>query len=213
MVHDSEYPFRCITSEGKSKIYKSRDGFTFEQPKLIEYDQVRDTQPGVILRGDVCKIYGRGWTGGYPTTHPESGYGSRNIIVFYADYNGNLMCQETPVVEGEYYNNAAFAIDDHREMIIPTFYSGEDIPVRFDAYIIDGRRITQVNIDSDKMLANGTYKWGTVAPCIIATGGKTYIYYNVLTISHNQTVTQASRVCNMMRVEIKFKSNSLKYKI
>ena len=213
MVHDSEYPFRCITSEGKSKIYKSRDGFTFEQPKLIEYNQVRDTQPGVILRGDVCKIYGRGWTGGYPTTHPESGYGSRNIIVFYADYNGNLMCQETPVVKGKYYNSAAFAIDDHREMIIPTFYSGEDIPVRFDAYIIDGRRITQVNIDSDKMLANGTYKWGLVAPCIIATGGKTYIYYNVLTVSHNQIVTQASRVCNIMRVEIKFKSNSLKYKI
>ena len=71
----------------------------------------------------------------------------------------------------------------------------------------------QVNIDSNKMLANGTYKWGTVAPCIIATGGKTYIYYNVLTVSHNQIVTQASRVCNIMRVEIKFKSNSLKYKI
>ena len=213
MVHDSEYPFRCITSEGKSKIYKSRDGFTFEQPKLIEYNQVRDTQPGVILRGDVCKIYGRGWTGGYPTTHPESGYGSRNIIVFYADYNGNLMCQETPVVQGKYYNSAAFAIDDHREMIIPTFYEEDSIPVRFDAYIVDGRHITQVNIDSDKMLANGTYKWGLVAPCIIATGGKTYIYYNVLTVSHNQIVTQASRVCNMMRVEIKFKSNSLKYKI
>ena len=213
IVHDSEYPFRCITSEGSSKIYKSRDGFTFEQPKLIEYDQVRDTQPGVVLRGDVCKIYGRGWTGGYPTTHPESGYGSRNIIVFYADYNGNLMCQETPVVEGKYYTSAAFAIDDHREMIIPTFFEDDNIPIRFDAYIIDGRRITQVNIDSDKMLANGTYKWGTVAPCIIATGGKTYIYYNVLTVSHNQSATSASRVCNMMRVEIKFKSNSLKYKI
>lgn len=213
IVHDSEYPFRCITSEGSSKIYKSRDGFTFEQPKLIEYNQVRDTQPGVVLRGDVCKIYGRGWTGGYPTTHPESGYGSRNIIVFYADYNGNLMCQEIPVVEGKYYNNAAFAIDDHREMIIPTFFEDDNIPIRFDAYIIDGRRITQVNIDSDKMLANGTYKWGTVAPCIIATGGKTYIYYNVVTVSHNQSATSASRVCNMMRIEIKFKSNSLKYKI
>jgi hypothetical protein len=191
-------------------MFRSKDGFTFEKYCLVEKEQSRDTQAGVIKRGNVCKVYHRGWKGGYPSG-ATSGYGGRCIVVFYMDEDGNILCQETPVVNGYYYNSAASVIDDRREVLIPTYYYGESEDARFDAYIVDGTRITQVEIDSDKLLKDMGLKWGLFCCGIIATEGKTYMYYVGTTVTHNGIPTSASRTSAVYRVEIKFKSNKLRY--
>lgn len=179
---DTEYPYRCITSDGSMYIYKSKDGVTFENGKLID-PTLRDCQPSIVVKGNVIKVYNR------DKSHP-----GRNIAVLYCDLEGNMLSPSSYLFgENNLYNSSACRIDDRREMLFPTTFMQYNIPndpQGLACYIVDGNRVSTVKIDENYFTQNGKFKSLYVSSGgIVDINGEHYLYYSVSEKYHDVKIT------------------------
>jgi hypothetical protein len=206
IVKDSEYPFRCMCAGGYLTMKMSRDGFTWDKSVVIDRTQYRDCDCGVVIRNNIMKIYTRGWTGNYP---PETihGYGSRIIVVLYADLDGNLICPAVPFSDlNSNYESAVAVIDDRRELLFTPLYRGESYPVIAVPYIVDGARVKQLNINNAYLLDNDTWKSIWWRNGMFYENGKFYCYYYACDKVHNEMASPTAKT-KLFRVEVKLLSN------
>lgn len=183
-VMDTEYPFRMIGSKGPSSnpftqtiyMWKSKDGIHFEQEREI-LKEMHDTQVSIIVRGNVLKVYLRMREDGSNTT--------RQIGVMYIDLDGNILSPPTTLFGGGYYQAAASIIDDRRELLLPTFFDEKNDKNWYDAFIVEGTKITHINTNINDALLNPEKDGrGNICPKIITIGYDQYIYYVQRNSSH-----------------------------
>jgi hypothetical protein len=215
MVLDDEYPFRFISNSYMQpnigvRMYKSRDGITFDFVRRITYSSTDNTL-SCINRGSVIRIYGRG----YKTN--SQGQTIRTTSSLYCDINGNLLCPRKNFFGDHYYQTSASALDDRRELLLPTKFgnlpnNGQQQHV--EGFIVDGWDITSLDIDDSPLLNytdNGVAK---VYPSVYVMTGifhesdayyatdKMYIYYMVSERRHDFTYSDTGQAY-IKRIEIK----------
>lgn len=197
-VMDSDYPFRMIASKGRDtmsqtiNMWKSKDGIHFEQMRVL-LNAKHDTQVSVIVRGNILKIYLRMRENGGNTT--------RQIGVMYTDLDGNILSPPTTIFGDGYYQAGASIIDDRRELLLPTFFDEKNDKNWYDAFIVEGTKITHIETNINDALINSEKDgWGTVCPKIITIGYDQYIYYVQRNYTHgNQLIGNEAK----KRVEIR----------
>lgn len=187
---DTEYPFRAISSDGSMYMWKSRDGVTFTDRKLID-DTWRDCQPSAIVRGNIIKVYNR---------HRSAS--GRFISVLYTDLDGNVLSPSRYLFgENNLYQSSGGMLDERRDILFPTTFKQTNL-APYDkqgiaCYIVDGNEVLQVPIDQNVFTENG--RFGCV---YAATGGlieikktvdgkkvnEQYLYYGVRERCHDENI-------------------------
>ena len=186
---DSEYPFRMITNYAKTigkrdriRMYKSKDGANFTLMRDIIMGDY-DSQLTALDKGGMLKVYVR-----LRTAVGKSPAGNRQIGVFYVDYDGNLIAPPTLAFDGtSLYNASAMPIDDHRDLLFPTYYNEKNDSQELKCYILDYDTVTPVDIDTSKILPSN-YSTFYVSPRgIVDIGGELYMFYMARDTAHNDT--------------------------
>ena len=167
-VPDFEYPFRMIANEWINKdrykndtqmcMWKSKDGINFVE-KTIILPSKHDTQPSVIVKGNILKIYLR--------LRGPHNIRNRHVGYMYVDLSGVIIAPPTLLSEDLYYSSSASQLDENREILFPTFFD-ERKPSEnhYEACIVEGNKIFKLNVDMS-VLCHDSDKWGIICPHII----------------------------------------------
>ena len=224
-VQDPVYPFRMIgnvtidgvrdglLTESRAKIvttmymWKSADGVNW-----IEVGEVSeswyDSQYSVIAKGDVLKIYCRLR---YKESNGNKNDYIRTIGVMYTDLDGNIITPANTLFGESLYCSGAFKIDDKRELLIPTWYGGQDeydVDINdYKAYIVDqNNSVFETSLSEVAKLKLPGDIWGTANPGFILLDGDQYITYLQTDASYHSDVDQdwINRKLEVRRVPIVF---------
>lgn len=174
-VQDEEYPYRMIGQKWHTSatLYKSADAVHWEAVKTWPY--YFDNQVSIIVRGNMLKVYMRMRNG----TNREDRY----LGIVYMDIWGNLIVPPT-IYFGRYqYWAAASAIDDHREIMFPTYYNASDTTAYLTCFVVDGLKVYPKDVDFSNICPNDG-KW-VEASNIVNINNEWYLYYGVSTYLHD----------------------------
>ena len=185
-VLDSEYPYRLVANERIHKdtykndtqlcMWKSKDGVNFED-KVVLLPSKHDTQPSVIVRGNMMKIYLR-------LRGPEN-LKERHIGYMFSDIEGNLITPPTLLSRDLYYTSAASILDENREILFPTYFD-QNHPEEnhFEACVVENNKLYKLDVDMTVLTREGD-KWGMVSPHIITINHEQYIAYHQANFDHS----------------------------
>ena len=186
---DSEYPFRMISNYAQTigkrdriRMYKSKDGVNFIFIRDIMMGDY-DSQLNAIDKGGMLKVYVR-----LRTAVGKSPTANRQIGVFYCDYEGNLIAPPTIAFEGtSLYNASAMPIDDHRDLLFPTYYNTKNDTQELKCYILDYDTVTTVPLDTSKILPKNFSTFYVSPRGIVDINSELYMFYMARDTSHNDT--------------------------
>ena len=184
-VPDSEYPFRMVANEWIKRdkyknetqlcMWKSKDGVNFEE-KVVLLPSKHDTQPSIIIKGNIMKIYLR-------LRGPER-LRERHVGYMYADLEGNMITPPTKLSDDLYYTSAASILDENREILFPTYFDqNHPNENHFEVGIVDNNVFYKIDADMSVLSKDGD-KWGMVAPHIITINHSQYIAYHQANFDH-----------------------------
>ena len=182
-VNDPIYPYRMIGSKGKHLaqkicLWKSKDGVHFEQMRVL-LNAKYDSKVSIIVRGNVLKVYLR--------MRENGGNSTRQIGVMYTDLDGNILSPPTTLFGDYYYQAGASIIDDRRELLLPTYYDEKNDKNWYDAFVVEGAKITHIDTNINEVLMNSEKDgWGIICPKIITIGFEQYIYYMQWNYTHGK---------------------------
>ena len=110
------------------------------------------------------------------------------IGYFFMDYDGNLISQPTIAFDAEsLYNASAMPLDDHRDILFPTYYNTKTDGQELVCYILDNDIVTKVDIDTSRIISSD-YQTFYVSPRgIVDIKGDLYIFYMVRDTLHNSS--------------------------
>jgi len=211
-VWDNAYPFRMVVNKfgGAESVrmvyYKSSDGINWDESTgrvLIPFNVVNhvwgfggnysDTQPSCIVRGNYIKIYMRLWK-----TH-------RYIGTMVIDLDGNIV--KIPSIEiniPKLYNPSGFAIDERRELLLPTDYiAGNDDEFAYRALLVDGKNFKELNSNINDLITSGI-GWGYFASCMLHINNKQYVVLADQNEKHQSTAPLSDYVSQFKLIEIDF---------
>ena len=196
-VPDSDKPFRLIANKAprnsalsyKMYIWKSANGVDWTDERLL-LDIRSDTQPSVIVRGSVLKIYMRlrDYTKSY----------IRVNAIMYTDLDGNIIAPPTAFVGLGFYNPAALPIDNNREIMLPTFFDVSNDKNWYDSFIVQDEQLWHIDNNVNELM-DDTDRWGTINPGWLFIDGQPYITYTQRKYSHNGTSPRSSNPVIEMR--------------
>ena len=192
LVNDPEYPFRLIANKSVMQdtytnmtyicMWKSKDGVNFIDEKIVVQNKF-DSQPSVIVKDNILKVYHRmrNWY-----------ISARCIGVMYLDLGGNIVSPLTKLSNTLYYNSAAIQIDDHRELLLPTYYNEQEVlKNHYESIIVDGTNISKANSnieslkDGGESWVKGNDGWGWFMPHQIWVDEVPYALYVVRNFPHD----------------------------
>lgn len=186
-VLDHEYPYRLICNYGvgtrdRIRLYKSKDAVNFTFVRDIIMGNF-DSQMTAIDKGGMIKVYLR-----LRTKLGTSVRVNRQIGYFFIDYDGNLISQPTIAFDAEsLYNASAMPLDDHRDILFPTYYNTKTDGQELVCYILDNDIVTKVDIDTSRIISSD-YQTFYVSPRgIVDIKGDLYIFYMVRDTLHNSS--------------------------
>lgn len=159
-------------------------------------------QPLFYLAGNVCWFYfsdclnqtsstfrnNAGMFGKvYLRMRENGGNTTRQIGVMYTDLDGYILSPPTTLFGDNYYQAGASILDDRRELLLPTFFDEKNDKNWYDAYIVEGTKITHLNTNINEVLMiPGKDGWGIICPKIITIGFEQYIYYMQWNYTHGK---------------------------
>lgn len=190
-VQDAEYPFRMIGGNWhqSTSLYKSADGVHWEVVRTWPY--YFDNQASIIVRGNMMKIYMRMRNG----TDREDRY----LGVAYMDIWGNLLAPPT-IYFGKYlYLAGASAIDDHREILFPTYFNASDSKAWLTCYIVDGTKVYPKEVDFTTILPDDG-NWREVCPNMVNIGSEWYVYFGYCNDLHDSMTSSTVRTYKCAKV-------------
>ena len=211
-VCDSEYPYRMIANDDhyNMMMYKSTDAihFDFEHGKKCCIGS-RDCQVSAIVRGQTIKLYVRGWR--KDNEHP---LGTRAVTIAYCDIDGNIIAP-TPSWALPYnslYQASASVLDDHREILFPTFYNdpnpttiiggmGGDDSMSLKCYIVNQERSDEVSINTANVQTSDD-KAIYVMPNTVDINNDLYILVNTENRTHNAPYTNARSYLKLAKITL-----------
>ena len=179
-VPDNEYPYRMVAGHSKfgadgdyiknmTSFWKSRDAIHWEYVRKI-YNRCYDSQYCCIVRGSYIKCYMRTRSQGNPNP------GARYVGVMTLDLDGNMVSPPTTIGLRLYYNTAATALDERRDILFPTYYVPATNAEHLSCFIIDGDKARKVDVDFSNLLEEKD-KQMYFMPGIINIGEDFYIFY------------------------------------
>ena len=162
-------------------MWKSKDGVNFED-KVVLLPSKHDTQPSVIVRGNMMKIYLR-------LRGPER-IGERHVGYMYVDLEGNMITPPTLLSDDLYYTSAASILDESRDILFPTYFDQKHPDHNhYEACIVEDNNLYKIDADMS-VLTRDEDKWGMVCPHIITINHSQYIAYHQANFDH-EGVTEA----------------------
>jgi len=199
-VQDYRYPYRLICNYGvgtrdRIRLYKSDDAVNFTLVRDVLMGNY-DSQLSAIDKGGMIKVYLR-----LRTATQSSQTGNRQIGYFYMDYDDNLIAPPTIAFDAEsLYNAAAMPLDNHRDILFPTHYDADADAQDLRCYIIDNNSVTQVSINTSKIISS-SYQTFYVSPRgIVQIGNDQYIFYMARDTQHDT----AGGVSRILKAKIKY---------
>lgn len=209
-VPDLEYPFRMVANERVNKdeymndthlcMWKSKDGVNFEE-KVVLLPSKHDTQPSVIVRGNMMKIYLR-------LRGPES-LSERHIGYMFVDLEGTMITPPTLLSNDLYYTSAASILDDNREILFPTYFDQKHPEDNhYEACIVEDNTLYKIDADMSA-LTSGDDKWGMICPHIITISHAQYLAYHQANFDHNLVTSAKVRKTELRLSKITFITQGL----
>lgn len=182
-----KYPYRLtgnVFEDGRYKLcmWKSKDGISFTDRKVVLEDMMHDSQCVVIPEKDFLKLYYR------QSIKLGPGNYDRRIVLRYLDLEGNPITDMEFIADDYLYNSAASKIDDDFDLLLPTEFNnapGMGDACRFRAFIQHGFYSQSIDCPLNDWMEEGE-RWFLAAPGFITHEGKTYIAYNARNTSHDQ---------------------------
>ena len=185
--NDTKYPFKLIGNireEGKALmcIWKSTDGISFSDRKVVMDDFLHDTQQVVIPRTE----------GGYTLYTRLWKERDRRIAVGSLDQNLKLIAPLDTLDAPFVYNSAASYLDERYDLLLPTYMDNYYIEPRtddcyFKAFLVDKRKPTEtieIECELEKWIKDDE-KWRIVSPGLINIKGEQYVSYYTVPWSHD----------------------------
>lgn len=188
MVPDKDNLFRLVGNEkidGKYTLcmWKSKDGISFTDKKILLTDRWHDTQNAGIVEDGLIKVFVRLWN--------PAGTNRQNGVVYF-DLEGNQLTTIQKLAGDYLYNAAPLALDDRYQIILPTFFNnkeGLNDNSYIKAYLVNGLFVKEINCDFNKKLSPDV-GWVLVSPYLISIGEKNYISYYTSTTSHDTSMEE-----------------------
>lgn len=202
-VMDNEYPYRMLASyrtasNPDTRLYKSADGVNFSLVRVV-FDYYMDNQVSCIVKGNIVKVYCR-WRSDVDGVSTSANT-HRWLGVFTMDIDGNVILPPTTFGGRFFYQASAAVLDDRREVMFPTVYNSETDTQWIHCYIVEGRNMTRIPLDTSSMIESDEKSY-YVAPGLINVGNDMYLYMSCRTTSHNAFST--SNVTRVKRVKVEF---------
>lgn len=199
---DPIYPYRLIVQQKVDathyvNMYKSADGINFDHAtvRTLQYEY-HDTQYGAVCRGNVIKLFSRTNKNYYVN---GVSHHSREISVLYFDLDGNKLSPSKDLPLRYVYDNAASAISDHQEIIIPTTFDNTEVggvkDESFDAnvYLVDGYGVEPVASNVDDVYTSDD-KWSLFVPTLLTVHGDQYLAFYTSNQTHDGFVDDGTRI-------------------
>ena len=198
-VQDANYPFRmvgidAVNSRRIAKIWKSADGINWTLIRQIT-DGYNDSFVSVIVRGNLLKIFLR-------NRQNEI----RTIGIITTDLDGNRL-DSTYTTEinlndanNQPYQASASAIDDRKELLLPTLYNPSTSAETVGAFILDGGLLQQKEINASAVITSGV-KSIYFASGLVNIGLKTYAFYTTRSSDHDH-FSMGSTKSAIRRIEV-----------
>ena len=210
-VQDETNPYRMIANDASYNmmLYKSPDAihFDFEHGKKC-CNGTRDCQVSAIVRGNIIKLYVRGVR--YDELHPN---GTRAVDVAYCDIDGNIVSPAVVALPvNSLYQASASYLDDHREILFPSFYNdnrpttqpggmGGDDSMALRCYIVSGDNYQEVQLDTSRILTNAD-KAVYVSPYLIDINNNLYFLMCVNNKTHNEPYAGEISTFKLVKVQL-----------
>ncbi len=210
-VQDETTPYRMIANDASYNmmLYKSPDAihFDFEHGKKC-CNGTRDCQVSAIVRGNIIKLYVRGVR--YDELHPN---GTRAVDVAYCDIDGNIVSPAVVALPvNSLYQASASYLDDHREILFPSFYNdnrpttqpggmGGDDSMALRCYIVSGDNYQEVQLDTSRILTNAD-KAVYVSPYLIDINNNLYFLMCVNNKTHNEPYAGEISTFKLVKVQL-----------
>lgn len=209
-VPDPEYPFRMVANERINKdtyrndtqmcMWKSKDGVNFVD-KVVLLPSKHDTQPSVIVRGNIMKIYLR-------LRGPEN-LKERHVGYMRVDLEGSMITPPTLLSNDLYYTSAASILDDNRELLFPTYFDqNHPDENHYEACIVENNTLYKLDADMRVLNKEGD-KWGMICPHIITINHSQYIAYHQANFDHEMRTEAKVRKTEFRLSKITFNTKGL----
>lgn len=198
-IPGQEKPFRLIgnvkipspTSWWKDRflyMWESKDGFTFDDPKLLlDDDEMHDTQNVMLVYDDYLKLYARTWKWDeYNGVYQRVG---RKLSVCTFDLNGNKT-SDLQVLQPDYVYTSAATLYNGREILFPTYFNeimGGDDGCYVMNFVINGTECQELPCEFNRWIEEDE-KWVLISPGIITIGEKDYLGYMTKSKSHDNKI-------------------------
>lgn len=204
-VPDPEYPFRMVANEfvhadryindTQLCMWKSSDGVNFVD-KTVLLPSKHDTQPSIIVKGNLLKIYIR--------LRGKDDFRKRHVGYMYVDMEGNMIAPPTQLSDDLYYTSAASALDENREILFPTYWDQyKPDESHFEACIVENNKLYKLNADMS-VLSSGEDRWGMVSPHIITIGHEQYLVYQQANFDHEGNTDAKQKKTELRLSKISF---------
>lgn len=209
-VQDPEYPFRMIANEWINQdkyrndtqlcMWKSKDGVNFED-KVVLLASKHDTQPSVIVRGNVLKIYIR--------LRGKDDLRKRHVGYMYVDTDGVMIAPPTLLSEDLYYTSGASILDNNREILFPTYFN-QKYPEHnhYESCIVENNHMNKIEADMSVLNKEGD-KWGMISPHIITINHAQYIAYHQANFDHSGNTDERIKRTEFRLSKITFNTEGL----
>lgn len=209
-VLDYDYPFRMIANECVNQdkftndtqlcMWKSKDGVNFVD-KVVLLTSKHDTQPSVIVRGNMMKIYLR-------LRGPQK-ISERHIGYMYVDLEGTMIAPPTLLSDDLYYTSAASILDESREILFPTYFDQKHPEENhFEACVVENNILHKLDVDMS-ILSRGDDKWGMICSHIITINHSQYIAYQQTNFDHTGATKANVKKAELRLSKISFKTEGL----
>ena len=197
-VPDKDYPFRMIgvigtDSDRITKMWKSADGINWSLLRQIT-DGYNDSFTSCVVRGNMLKIFLR--------TRDATG---RAVGVVCTDLDGNRYCgswnYEFSLEDAKHqiYQASASALDDKREILLPTIYNPNTSEQDVYCFILDGDNLKKVTLDTSSVITNDV-KSIYFGCGMVDIGRKMYAFYTTRDTDHDHTTSSTKSA--IRRVEV-----------
>ena len=182
-VQDETYPFRMVAIDAVNsgriaKFWKSEDGINWEYVRQLT-NGYNDSFVSCVVRGNLIKIFLRSRKNGI-----------RTMAMITTDIDGNVL-NSTNVNEIDFqdittqpYQASASAIDEKRELLLPTIYNPTTSEETVWALILNGSWYEKKDLNVSKVITSDV-KSIYFGSGLVNIGLKTYAFYSTRNSDHD----------------------------